>query len=35
MFMAVEMAVDNLYRRGEATPENIRAAVAEICQERP
>lgn len=31
MFAAIELAVDNLHRRGEATPENIKAAVAEVC----
>ena len=32
MFRAVELAVDNLYRRGEATSENIRQVVVEISE---
>lgn len=31
MFAAIELAIDNLDRRGEATRENIRAAVHEVC----
>ena len=34
LFNAVDRAVDNLCRRGEATPENIKAAVAEIFESR-